>query len=121
MPIDDSSRGRRTPDHGPGRAARGLRPLAFAAMLAAACASSPPPRFPSRPPNCALDILKALPQRPYIELETFSLPASDSMREVLDRVQARACQDGADAIYAPKGARAYEFAIALKWNDPPPP
>jgi len=43
------------------------------------------------------------------------------MREVLDRVQTAACQDGADAVYAPKGGRSYSYAIALKWNDPPPP
>lgn len=110
--------------HGPPRAERPLagvtRSLALISMLAAACASSPPLRFAPRPPTCSLETLQTLPQRPYVELETFSLPASDSMREVLDRVQARACQDGADAIYAPKGPRAYEFAIALKWKDAPP-
>jgi hypothetical protein len=35
-------------------------------------------------------------------------------------VHARACQDGADAIYAPKSGRGYVYAIALKWNTAPP-
>ncbi|HMG57732.1 MAG TPA: hypothetical protein VK601_29730, partial [Kofleriaceae bacterium] len=61
-----------------------------------------------------------LPQRPYIELETFDLASSPaSMRDILDIVQDRACRDGADAIYAPKAGRTYSYAIALRWNDPP--
>jgi hypothetical protein len=39
---------------------------------------------------------------------------------VLVHVRERACRDGADAVYAPKGGRAYSYAIALKWNDAPP-
>jgi hypothetical protein len=85
-----------------------------------ACAPSPPPRFPAKPSDCALESVERLPRRPYIELETFSLPGPESMREVLDLVHERACQDGADAVYAPKGGRTYSYAIALKWNDPPP-
>jgi hypothetical protein len=92
--------------------------LAFAAM---ACAPATPPRFPARPSGCALETFKNLPQRPFIELETFSLPSPESMQDVLDRVQERACQDGADAIYAPKAGRMYSYAIALKWQDAPPP
>jgi hypothetical protein len=92
--------------------------LAVAAM---ACAPAAPPRFPARPPGCALETYKALPQRPFIELETFSLPSPASLQEVLDRIQERACRDGADAIYAPKGGRGYSYAIALKWQDTPPP
>jgi hypothetical protein len=92
--------------------------LAFAAM---ACAPAAPPRFPARPPGCALETFKTLPQRPYIELETFILPSPDTMQDVLNRVRERACQDGADAIYAPKTGRMYTYAIALKWQDAPPP
>jgi hypothetical protein len=87
---------------------------------AAACASSPPPRFPAKPSDCALEPIERLPRRPYLELETFSLPGPESMREVLDSVRERACQAGADAVYAPKGGRTYSYAIALKWNDPAP-
>ncbi|HEU4727588.1 MAG TPA: hypothetical protein VFT22_06860, partial [Kofleriaceae bacterium] len=65
------------------------------------------------------ETINGLPERPYIELETFELPSSGSMREVLDIVQERACRDGADAIYAPRGGRGYSYAIALKWNDAP--
>jgi len=91
------------------------------AVAAVACAPTVAQRFPAKPPRCALETFKLLPERPYIELETFNLPSPDSMRGVLDLVQERACGDGADAIYAPKGGRVYSYAIALKWNDPPAP
>jgi hypothetical protein len=91
------------------------------AVAAVACAPTAPQRFPARPPNCELETLKLLPQRPYIELETFNLHSPESMRDVLDIVQERACRDGADAIYAPKGGRAYSYAIALKWSAAPAP
>lgn len=65
-------------------------------------------------------MLKGLPKRPYIELETYPLPSPHLMRDVLATVQERACQSGADAIYAPKAGRAYVYAIALKWNDASP-
>ena len=91
------------------------------ACMPAACAPAAPPRFPAKPPGCPLEIVKALPRRPYIELETFNLPSPESIRDVLDKVQDRACQDGADAIYAPKGGKTYSYAIALKWNDAAPP
>ena len=74
----------------------------------------------AKPPNCALEVIKSLPQRPYIEIETLQLPSLESIRDVLYHVQERACRDGADAIYAPKGGRVYSYAIALKWNDAPP-
>lgn len=90
------------------------------AVAAASCAPAGRPQFPARPPSCALETIKSLPQRPYIELETFFLHSPESMRDVLDAVQERACQDGADAIYAPKAGRAYAYAIALKWKDAPP-
>lgn len=91
------------------------------AVAAVACAPAAPQRFPAKPPGCALETVQVLPQRPYIELETFDLPSPASLRDVLDIVQERACRDGADAIYAPKGGRAYSYAIALKWNDAPAP
>ncbi|HEY0484442.1 MAG TPA: hypothetical protein VGD37_43275 [Kofleriaceae bacterium] len=91
------------------------------AAAAVACAPAAPQRFPAKPPDCALETLKILPQRPYIELETFNLHSPESMRDVLDIVQERACRDGADAIYAPKGGRAYSYAIALKWSAAPAP
>jgi hypothetical protein len=90
--------------------------LLIAALAAGACASAPRPQFPARPPGCALEPVERLPQRPYIELETFSVPGPESMREVLDLVSERACRDGADAVYAPKGGRTYSYAIALKWR-----
>ena len=86
-----------------------------------ACAPAAPPRFPAKPPGCALETVKALPQRPYLELETFNLPSLESIRDVLDKIGDRACQDGADAVYAPKGGKTYSYAIALKWNDAPSP
>lgn len=92
--------------------------LLIAALVA--CAPAPRPQFPAKPPGCALEPIERLPQRPYIELETFSLPGPESMREVLDLVGERACRDGADAVYAPKAGRTYSYAIALKWNAPPP-
>ena len=96
--------------------------LALAVAVAAvACAPAAPPRFPARPPGCALETFQVLPQRPFIELESFSLPSPESLREALVRVQAPACRDGADAIYAPKAGKAYWYAIALKWKDAPPP
>lgn len=95
-----------------------LLAFAFAAM---ACAPATPPRFPARPSGCVLETFKDLPQRPYIELETFSLPSPESLQDVIYRVRERACQDGADAIYAPKAGRVYSYAIALKWRDAPPP
>src|SRR3954454_20084404 len=97
-----------------------MRPPPLIAALAA-CAPAPRPRLPAKPPGCALEPVERLPRRPYLELETFSLPGPESMREVLDLVNERACRDGADAVYAPKGGRTYSYAIALKWNDPPPP
>jgi hypothetical protein len=87
----------------------------------AACAPAARPQFPARPPGCALEPVERLPQRPYIELETFSVPGPESMREVLDLVNERACRDGADAVYAPKGGRTYSYAIALKWRPAAPP
>jgi len=95
--------------------------LLIAALAACACAPATRPQFPAKPPGCALEPVERLPQRPYIELETFSVPGPESMREVLDLVHERACRDGADAIYAPKGGRTYSYAIALKWQTPPPP
>jgi len=92
------------------------------AVAAIACAPSALPRFPAKPAGCRLETVGTLPQRPFIELETFDLPSSpESMRDILDIVQDRACRDGADAVYAPKGGRTYTYAIAVKWNDPPPP
>ncbi|HEX2688285.1 MAG TPA: hypothetical protein VHN14_16760 [Kofleriaceae bacterium] len=95
------------------------------AVAAVACAQAAPPRFPARPPGCVLETFQVLPQRPFIELETFNLPSPESLREVLDRIQEGACRDGADAIYAPKAGKAYSYAIALKWKDasltPAPP
>jgi hypothetical protein len=99
---------------------RALVPASLALAMSA-CAPAAPPRFPARPPGCVLETFKSLPQRPFIELETFNLPSPESLQEVLDRVRERACQDGADAIYAPKGGRVYSYAIALKWRDAPPP
>jgi hypothetical protein len=97
--------------------------IASAALAVAtlSCAPSAPPQYPPRPPRCTLEVVKTLPQRPYIELETFTLPSLDSIRAVLDTVQERACHDGADALYAPKAGRSYAYAIALKWSDAPPP
>jgi hypothetical protein len=95
--------------------------LLLAAFAAGACAPAARPQFPAKPPGCALDPVERLPRRPYVELETFSLPGPESMREVLDLVNERACRDGADAVYAPKSGRTYSYAIALKWQDPPPP
>jgi|GEM_PF-6816638 len=89
--------------------------------LGLACASQAKPQFPAKPAGCALDILNSRPDRPYIELETFGLPSPESIQDVIRMVQERACQDGADAIYAPKGGRGYAFAIALKWSAPPAP
>jgi hypothetical protein len=104
------------------------RPLVLASTLslalavaAMACATAAPPRFPARPPSCALETFQVLPQRPFIELETFILPSPELLQDVLHRVQERACRDGADAIYAPKGGRAYSYAIALKWQNAPLP
>lgn len=94
---------------------------AVAAVAAVACAPAAPQRFPAKPPRCALETIGGLPQRPYIELETFNLPSPETMRGVLDLVQERACRDGADAIYAPKAGRVYAYAIALKWKDAPAP
>jgi hypothetical protein len=94
--------------------------LAPALVVAAvACAPAEPQRFPAKPPGCTLETVKTLPQRPYIELETFILASPESIRAVLDTVQERACHIGADAIYAPKAGRAYVYAIALRWNDAP--
>jgi hypothetical protein len=93
----------------------GLAVIASLAVLAA-CAPPPVQRFPEKPPNCALEVVKSLPERPYVEIETLPLPSLESLRDVLDHVQERACRDGADAIYAPKGGRMYSYAIALKWN-----
>lgn len=90
---------------------------AIAAVAAVACApAAAPQRFPAKPPRCVLETIGGLPQRPYIELETFNLPSPETMRRVLDIVQERACRDGADAIYAPKAGRVYSYAIALKWE-----
>jgi hypothetical protein len=91
------------------------------AVAAVACAPAAPPRFPARSPGRVLETFQVLPQRPFIELETFNLPSPESLREVLFRVQEPACQDGADAIYAPKAGKAYSYAVALKWKDAPPP
>lgn len=93
--------------------------LLIAALAACACTPAPRPLFPPKPPGCALEPVERLPQRPYTELETFSLPGPESMREVLDLVAERACRDGADAVYAPKAGRTYSYAIAVKWQDAP--
>jgi hypothetical protein len=89
--------------------------LALAGAIVA-CAPAPP-RFPARPPGCALETFKVLPQRPFIELETFNLHSPESLQDVLDTVRDRACRDGADAIYVPKTGKVYSYAIALTWKD----
>jgi hypothetical protein len=94
---------------------------ALALAVAVVSCAPAPPRFPARPPGCALETFRNLPQRPYIELETFNLPSPETLGAVLDRVHEPACRDGADAIYAPKAGKAYSYAIALKWKDAPPP
>ncbi len=91
--------------------------LAFVLVVVAACTPAEPPRFPARPPGCALATWTVLPARAFIELETFGLPSPESLSDVVARVQDRACRDGADAIYAPKAGRVYSYAIALKWRD----
>jgi hypothetical protein len=91
------------------------------AVVGLACTPAAPPQFPAKPPDCALEMIYTLPQRPYVELETFALPSPESIHDVRRIVQERACRDGADAIYAPKGGRGYSYAIALKWNVAPPP
>jgi hypothetical protein len=94
----------------------------YALVLATvACAPAATPQFPARPPGCVLETFKILPERPFIELETFNLHSSESLNEALDAVRETACRDGADAIYAPKAGRSYVYAIALKWKDAPPP
>lgn len=98
--------------------------LAQLVSLAAAMACGPPttgPQFPARPPDCVIEVFKALPGRPYIEIETLPLPSVESMSDVIDRVHAQACRDGGDAVYAPKNGRVYSYAIVLKWNDAPAP
>jgi len=89
------------------------------ALAGIACASAAPQRFPAKPPGCTLETINARPQRPFIELETFGLPSPESMHDVVRIVQARACERGADAIYAPKSGRGYSYAIALKWSAAP--
>jgi hypothetical protein len=93
------------------------------ASLTVAAACSPPhiPQFPAKPPSCAIELVKELPRRPYVEIETLQLPSLESTGDVIDHVHAQACRDGGDAVYAPKGGRVYSYAIVLKWNDPPPP
>jgi hypothetical protein len=98
--------------------------LACVLVAVGACTPAEPPRFATRSPGCALEAWSALPARGFIELETFSLPSPASLSDVMLRLRASACRDGADAIYAPKAGRMYVYAIALKWTDavtlPPP-
>jgi hypothetical protein len=109
-----------------------MRSLTLIASLAVTAACAPPPRgaqFPEKPPNCPIELVKTLPERPYLEIETLQLPSLESAGDVIDHVHAQACRDGADAVYAPKGGRVYSYAIVLKWKDaaapppvtPPPP
>jgi hypothetical protein len=96
---------------------RSLLQIATLGALAA-CAPSPPlPRFPEKPPGCELEAVQVLPQRPYLEIETFDLPGIESSRDAFHLVRDRACKAGADAVYLPKGGRNYSYAIALRWND----
>ena len=99
-----------------------MRSLVLIASFAVAPACSPPPhvqQFPARPPNCAIELVKELPRRPYLEIETLQLPSLESTSDVFDHVHAPACRAGGDAVYAPKGGRVYSYAIVIKWNDPP--
>jgi hypothetical protein len=99
--------------------------LALVVVTVGACTPAERPRFPARPPDCALEAWSVLPARGFIELETFNLPSPASLSDVMLRLRASACRDGADAIYAPKAGRMYTYAIALKWRDavlsPPSP
>jgi hypothetical protein len=99
---------------------RALSLSSICALATVACAAAAAPRFPARPAGCALETFKVLPQRPFIELETFNLHSSESLNEALDAIRDSACRDGADAIYAPKAGKTYVYAIALKWKDAPP-
>ena len=95
-----------------------MRSLPLIALLTiAACSPPHVQQFPEKPSSCALEVVTSLPQRAYTEIETIELPSLESMRDVVDHVQTRACHDGADAIYAPKGGRVYSYAIALKWKE----
>ena len=96
--------------------ARSVSSICALALALVACAPAAPPQFPARPPGCALETFKVLPERPFVELETFNLHSAESLSEALDAVRDSACRDGADAIYAPKAGRAYVYAIALKWQ-----
>lgn len=94
--------------------------LAVFAVLGVATACGPPtagPQFPAKSPDCVIEVFKALPERPHIEIETIQLPSLESVSDVIDRVHAQACADGGDAVYAPKDGRVYSYAIVLKWND----
>jgi hypothetical protein len=99
-----------------------MRSPVLIASLAVAAACSPPPhvqQFPARPPTCAIELVKELPRRPYVEIETLQLPSLESTGDVFDHVHAQACGDGGDAVYAPKGGRVYSYAIVIKWKDAP--
>jgi hypothetical protein len=100
-----------------------MRSLVLIASLTVAAACAPPPphvqQFSARPPNCAIELVKELPRRPYVEIETLQLPSLESTSDVIDHVHAQACRDGGDAVYAPKGGRVYSYAIVLKWKDAP--
>ena len=100
-----------------------MRSLSLIALLAVTAACPPPhvQQFPAKPPDCPLELVKTLPARPYVEIETLQLPSLESLGDVIDHVHAQACRDGADAVYAPKGGRVYSYAIVVKWKDAPPP
>ena len=81
--------------------------------------------FPPKPSGCALEAMSLPPARPFVELGTFDFEGNwnnvaelSSMADVVDKVRARACEAGADAILARKDGDGYAQAVALRWTEP---
>ena len=110
--------------------------LFVCSLLLGACAAttsftrSSTKAYPVKPANCPLEMLTIPPQRQFVELGTFDIdnkaqpgtPGNiETISDLLELVQGRACAEGADAILGRKVGVLYMQAVALRWVESPPP
>jgi hypothetical protein len=108
-----------------------LAPALFLLLTACSPTVHFAPAAPSaalpREAGCEIELLTAVPQRPYQEIGTFDLTGGttgiggtnvQTAAEFLDLIRDQACAQGADAVVAVKAQGYYREGTALRWAAP---